>query len=182
MKGLTIMLKIFSTQLTGIIKNITNDEFSIEDAARLLAQSTIGEGHIYICGLQEMAGVAYEATQGIEALPYFKVLSTSDNLSKLSSADRVLLITRYHNDEEAIQLAKQLSNQNIPFVALSTVMDPNQPGLQDLADIHINLHLKRGLVPTETGERIGYPSLLIALYTFHNITLTLRELLEELQE
>lgn len=176
------MLKIFSTQLSGIFKYIADDEYSIEDAARLLAQSTVGDGHIFVCGLQEMQGIIYEATEGIEALPYFKALPDTKALNTLTSTDRVLLITRYHDDKEAIEIANSLYELQIPFVALSTIKDTAQAGLQDLADVHIDLKLKRGLVPTETGERMGFPSLLTALYAFHGISLTLKELLDELEE
>ena len=103
-------------------------------------------------------------------------------MNTLTSTDRVLLITRYHDDKEAIEIANSLYELQIPFVALSTIKDTAQAGLQDLADVHIDLKLKRGLVPTETGERMGFPSLLTALYAFHGISLTLKELLDELEE
>ncbi|MGM9927011.1 MAG: DUF2529 family protein [Bacillus sp. (in: firmicutes)] len=177
------MLKIFSTQLSGIFKKIADQEYTIEDAARLLAQATVGDGHIYICGMNEMQGVLYEAIEGIEALPYFQQLPpTAEAFSQLSTADRVIIITRYHNDQEAIDLAQRLYDQHIPFVALSTIQDEAQDGIQALADVHLDLHVKRGLVPTETGERTGFPSLLVALYAFHGISLTLKELLDELED
>ena len=63
------MLKMFSTQLTGLFKSIMEkEEFNIEDAARLLTQAAVGEGTIYIYGFGEMEGVTNEALQGIEPL------------------------------------------------------------------------------------------------------------------
>ncbi len=171
------MLKIFSTQLSGLFKNISQDEFALEDAARLLAQAVIGDGHIYIHGFKEMKGVVSEALEGIDAIANCKVMP---NIEQISSVDRVLLFTRNSDDPEAITLAKQLEELNVPFVGVSTVHDDMKTGLQDLAHIHINLNVKRGLVPTDTGERVGFPSLLVALFAYHGIQLTLSELLDEI--
>lgn len=68
------MLKMFSTQLTGLFNRIQDkEEFSIEDGARLLAQAAVGDGSIYICGLKEMAAVEAEATEGAEPWSLQKV-------------------------------------------------------------------------------------------------------------
>ena len=173
------MLKIFSTQLSGLFKNISQDEFALEDAARLLAQAVIGDGHIYIHGFKEMKGIVSEALEGIDAIANCKVMP---NIEQISSVDRVLLFTRNSDDPEAITLAKQLEDLNVPFVGVSTVHDEMKTGLHDLAHIHINLNVKRGLVPTDTGERVGFPSLLVALFAYHGIQLTLSELLDEIAD
>lgn len=53
------MLKMFSTQLTGLFNRLQEKEdFSIEDGARLLAQAAAGEGTVYIFGIKEMQAVA----------------------------------------------------------------------------------------------------------------------------
>lgn len=181
-KGVFTLLKIFSTQLTGVFKNISNDEFYMEDAARLLAQAVVGDGSIYIHGFQEMQGITNQAIDGIEPMPNCKPLPIDNTFDYVSAVDRVLIISRYSDDQEAIKLAEDLYKENIPFVAISTILDDQKEGIHTLADVHINLRQKRGLVPTETGERVGFPSLLTALYAFHGIQLTLNELLEELQE
>lgn len=174
------MLKIFTTQLNGVFNTIAKDEFSIEDAARLLAQAVIGDGHIYIHGFQEMQGAAHQAMHGIEPMSHCKPLFVDGQLADITEVDRVLLFSRYNDDSEAVKLAEEFSNMNVPFVAISTITDPDIKGIQHFADIHINLQLKRGLVPTDTGKRIGFPSLLVALYTFEIINLTLKEVLEDL--
>ncbi|MGM9925866.1 MAG: DUF2529 family protein [Bacillus sp. (in: firmicutes)] len=176
------MLKIFNTQLNGLFKGISEQEFPIEDAARLLAQAAIGDGNIYIHGFKEMQGILPQALEGLEAIPNGKPLFQDKQQMALSPVDRVLIASRYSHDSEAVSLAKQLQEEQIPFIALSTITDEQQEGIHDLADIHINLNVKRGLIPTETGERIGYPSLLVALYAIYAITLTLIDVMEELQE
>lgn len=173
------MLKIFSTQLSGLFKTISQDEYAIEDAARLLAQAVIGDGHIYIHGFKEMNGVVSEALEGADALSNCKAMP---DIEQITSVDRVLLFTRNSDDPEAMALAQQLEELNVPFVGVSTVHDEMKTGLHDLAHIHINLNVKRGLVPTDTGERVGFPSLLVALFTYHGIQLTLSELLDEIEE
>ncbi|WP_019243234.1 MULTISPECIES: DUF2529 family protein [Bacillus] len=175
------MLKIFSTQLSGIFKTISEDEFSIEDAARLLAQAIIGDGSIYIHGFDEMKGIYSQASEGIEQIPNCKPLLNNGEIAPITDVDRALIISRFSHDVRAIELAGELQKSNVSFVALSTIQDEQLPGLHQLADVHIHLPLKRGLVPTETGERAGFPTLLIALYAFHGISLTLQELLDELQ-
>ncbi|MGN1400491.1 MAG: DUF2529 domain-containing protein [Bacillus sp. (in: firmicutes)] len=175
------MSRIFSTQLTAIFNRISKDEFVIEDAARLLAQAAVGDGHIYIKGFGEMQGVALQATEGPELLHSCQTFPLSEPLSGVSSMDRVLICSKYSNDVEAVEWAKELVKADIPFVAISTVQDEEEAGLDKLADIHIDLGLKRGLVPTETGDRIGYPSLMAALFAYHCIYLSMQELLEEIQ-
>lgn len=175
------MLKIFTTQLNGIFKSISDDEFTIEDAARLLAQAAISDGSIYIHGFNDMQGVLSQAIESEEAMPHCKPLYVNNQLATLSPVDRVILVSRHSHDAEALQLAQQLADEYIPFIALSSVVNTEIEGLQDMADVHIDLKLKRGLIPTETGERVGFPSLLIALYGLYAINLTLTELLEELE-
>ena len=173
------MQKIFSTQLTGIFNNINKEEFDIEDAARLLAQALVGEGSIYIVGFEEMAGIIEQALNGREVFPSCKPLL---NTEEVTTIDRVLLFSRTNHHPESLALAKKLEEKAIPFVSVATSQEGEEAGLDDFSHVHINLKLKRGLVPTDKGERIGYPSLLIALYVLHLIQFTLIELIEEYNE
>lgn len=181
MKGrLNSVLKMFSTQLNSLFQKIMNDEaFNIEDAARLLAQAAISDGTIYIQGFDEMMGVSNEAINGIEPLIKAKKFHSD---AKLTYKDRFLLFSRYSDDKEAIQLAQRLKQEKIPFVAVSTIVETTAESLDALADIHINLRVQRGLIPDESGNRTGYPSLLVALFTYFGIKLTLEEILQEYEE
>jgi len=177
------VLKIFTTQLIGRLKKIEDSaEFSLEDAARLLAQALVGEGHIYLYGDKEMKGVYHEASQGQEPLAKLKEL-TPESVHELHPADRVIVFTRYANDEEALKIGHALAEKDIPFVAVSShALQPNPAADKDLstiADVFIPLHVEKGLVPTETGGRTGYPHLICALYVYHNIKLLIDEILEE---
>lgn len=116
------MLKMFTTQLTGLFKRLEEkEEFSLEDGARLLAQAPVGDGAIYILGTKEMKAVEFEALDGAEPPKWARAL-TLDGVSGLSDADRVLMFARTSVDEEAVMVAGQLLEKGIPFVAVSTVM------------------------------------------------------------
>lgn len=48
-----------------------------------------------------------------------------------------------------------------------------------MADVHIDLRLKKGLLPDELGNRVGYPTSLVALYIYFGLKFTIEEILEE---
>jgi uncharacterized phosphosugar-binding protein len=172
------MIKMFTTQLSGLFNRIADkEEFSIEDGARLLAQASVGEGNIYIKGFQEMESITLEALYGQEPLNTAKALDNSDTLTE---ADRVLLVTRFSNDEEPLALAKQLIDKGIPFTAVSGVAAGEGESLAELADIHIDTRLVKGMLPgEELGERVGFPSSIAALYIYHLLKFSLEEMLQE---
>ncbi|OIK16085.1 hypothetical protein BIV60_06360 [Bacillus sp. MUM 116] len=173
------MLKMFTTQLTGLFKRIDEkEEFSFEDGARLLAQAPVGDGTIYLAGFREMKAVEFEALEGAEPFKVAKVLS---DLSLLTEADRVLIFTRTSVDSEAVSLAYELQEKGIPFVAVSSVGDEAGP-LVELADVHIDLRLKKGLLPDEFGGRYGYPSSMAGLFVYFGLKFTIEEILGEYEE
>ncbi|MDQ0214170.1 putative phosphosugar-binding protein [Oikeobacillus pervagus] len=171
------MLKMFTTQLIGLLQRIQNrEQYSIEDGARLLAQALAGEGNIYIHGIDEMEGITLEALNGSEPFERGKALR---DLSVLNSIDRVLLVSRYSTDEKALLLAEQLIDKNIPFAAISTSIENDAPSLATLADVHIDLGLSKGLIPNDEGERVGYPASIAALYVYFALKLAMDEILED---
>ncbi|MDP4084230.1 MAG: DUF2529 domain-containing protein [Bacillota bacterium] len=174
------MLKIFSTQLTGLFKKILeNEEFSLEDGARLLAQAPIGDGIIYIFGTKEMKAVEVEALEGAEPLKGAKALNKAQ-FEELTEADRVLLISRHSTDDEAKELASNLWDKGIPFVSISTIEDEDaESPLTDSADVHIDLRLTKGLLPDEFGNRFGFPHSMAALFVYYGLKFEIDEMLSE---
>jgi uncharacterized phosphosugar-binding protein len=172
------MLKMFSTQLTGLFNRLQEkEEFSMEDAARLLAQAAAGQGTIYIFGTKEMQAIGHEAVYGEEPLQAAAVLTEE---AELKAADRVMIISRYTDDEEAVHIARNLREKGIPFVAISTIRGENDGvGLHNLADVHIDLRIKKGLLPDESGNRVGFPTSIAALYVYFGLKFTIEEILEE---
>jgi electron transfer flavoprotein alpha/beta subunit len=171
---------MFTTQLSGLMNRIFDkEEFSIEDGARLLAQAAVGEGNIYICGFGEMEVVAIEALKGKEPLANARILA-ADQLDELTSADRVLLVSRFSTDEDALQLGQQLVEKQIPFVAVSgAVSSDSAKDLTTLADVHIDTKVIKSMLPDESGERVGFPATIAALYIYFCLKFTLEEMLNE---
>lgn len=204
------MLKMFSTQLTHLFKKIQEqNEFAIEDGARLLAQSAVSDGVVFIRGFREMSAVESEAFDGAE--PFSKAVKKMSNLAEVTPADRVILFSRFSNDAGAVYVAKNLAAQGIPFVAVCTVVDNedevvaevsdneifgvgvqaqiasrqgdsgDSADLADFADVLIDLQLKKGLLPDETGNRVGYPGAMAGLFVYHALKFTLDEILADFE-
>ncbi|WP_096156331.1 DUF2529 domain-containing protein [Bacillus sp. FJAT-45066] len=175
------MLKIFMTQLSGVFKKIASDEeFGLEDGARVLAQAVVGDGHVYVAGFAEMKAVVAEAVYGAEPLIGAREL---EDVTALKDVDRVLIVSRSSTDVAAVELAKQLQARGIGAVGISTVPKRvDGESLTDLVDNHIDLQLYQGLIPDEDGSRFGYPSSLVALFAYHGLAFTVREIVRELEE
>ncbi|WP_042354393.1 DUF2529 domain-containing protein [Bacillus rubiinfantis] len=172
------MLKMFVTQLTGLFKKLSeNEEFTFEDGARLLAQAPVGDGTMYVYGVGEMKAVEFEALEGAEPLKRAQRLNPAV-LESLSEADRVVIFSRFACDEQAIEVARTLKMKQIPFVTVATVSDETDE-LPALADVHIDLGLKKALLPDEMGGRVGYPSGMAALFVYYGLKLTIDEILVE---
>lgn len=107
------MLKIFSTQLSGYFSRVSQkEEMNIEDSARLLAQALVGEGFIYLHGTNEMDGIVAEALFGAEPMKHAKRLFENGKEVEVTSADRVLLISRFSTDEEVVAIAKNFKQMD----------------------------------------------------------------------
>ena len=178
------MLKMFSTQLSGLFKRLQEkEEFSIEDGARLLAQAAAGEGIIYLYGAGEMGAIPLEAIHGVEPLKGATLLQL-EQASEVTSADRVLIVTRHSNDREAVELAQKLSNSGHSFVGVSTAV-PNEggsPGLDTLADVHIDLKITKGMLPDDFGNRFGQPTSMAALFIYYGLKFTIDEIMAEYED
>ncbi|TDL32959.1 DUF2529 family protein [Jeotgalibacillus sp. S-D1] len=171
------MLKMFTTQLTGLFSRVhSKEELAIEDAARLLAQAAVGDGKIYIKGFDEMHGIVSEALFGEETMKDAHELTDSQ---MADSADRVLLITRRSTDEAAIALAKQLNEKDVPFAVICGTVKDAEEDVVSMAEVSLNTQVVKGLLPDESGARFGFPSLMAALYLYHGVKFTLDEMVEE---
>lgn len=174
------MLKMFSTQLTGVFNRILEkEELLIEDSARLLAQAAIGNGQIYIFATKEMKAVAYEATESQEPINNISIWTNEKQIHDIAETDRFLIITRYSTDKEALEMGNLLSKRGIPFTAISTDRAESKESLTDLADVHIDLKLSKGLLPDDIGNRYGYPASIAALFVYYGIKFTMEEILAE---
>jgi hypothetical protein len=176
-----MMIKMFTTQLSGLFKRISEkQEFEIEDAARLLAQAAVGQGSIYIKAFGEMEAVTAEALYGAEPLPSVKKF---DESAVLTEADRVLVVTRLSSDEEAVGFAERLAADGVSFVGISGVTAESDGGLDTLADFHLDTKVIKGILPgEEIGERVCMPTSMAALYIYFALGFVIREMLEEYED
>ncbi|MBH0156382.1 DUF2529 family protein [Fictibacillus sp. 5RED26] len=183
------MLKIFSTQVAGLLKSISDkEEQSIEEASRLLAQSVLSEGTVYFKGFDEMEAVVSEALFGenkFRAGANFSDVALSD----LLPVDSVVVASRFLDDEEAVSLCSELRKNvdcNVILIGgrrKDAEMDVNvNVNVEELADIVIDTKAVRGLVPLDDGSRLGFPSGLTALFAYYALFLTTEEILEEYDE
>jgi hypothetical protein len=171
--------KMFTTQLLGLMKKML-DEDVMEDAARLLSQALIGDGNVYVYGKDEMVAVAAEALYGKEKLENIQPLFQEKKLAQLDPADRVLLISRNSQDAEMMKLVEKISENGILMVGITAEsIESHEKQWTDWVDIHLDLKLSGSLVPTDTGERIGYPASLLALFTYFCLHLLIVEFLNE---
>ncbi|WP_459502016.1 DUF2529 domain-containing protein [Bacillus sp. C1] len=173
------MLKIFSTQLSGYFTRISQkEEMNIEDSARLLAQALIGDGIVYLHGTNEMEGVVSEALYGEEPLKQAMRLIESGNQAGVTSADRVLLISRFSTDKEIVSIAKKLQAEGQSIVGISAVQEGVE-SLEQYTDVHIDTKLLKGLIPDDEGNRYGFPSLILSLFAYHGLKFTIDEMINE---
>lgn len=171
---------MFTTQLQGLFQRIQEGQMeAMEDGARLLAQAAIADHTIYVYGTDEMDAVVCEAIKGVESLSHAAALHSDGSMEQLTGMDRVLLVSRYSTDTEALQLAKQLSEKGISFVAVSSHLESSKESIVDLADVHIDLQLKKGLLPNDDGGRSGYPFSMAALFVYYGLKFTIEEMLVE---
>ncbi|MFJ5964276.1 DUF2529 domain-containing protein [Bacillus sp. NPDC093026] len=174
------MLKIFTTQLSGIFSRIGEKEAeSIEDGARLLAQAVVSGHSVYFYGKHELAAVAIEASESKEPFPSCNVLPHDQKeRASLHAGDRVLLFYSDPEDEEIKSLVKELYAQGTPIVGVGPAQtEPST--IEEHCDVHIDFQLKKPLVPAEDGTRFGYPALMTCLYVYHALSFTVKEIIEE---
>ncbi len=97
---------------------------------------------------------------------------------EVTSADRVLLISRFSTDEEVVAIAKKLQADGHSIVGISAIQEGTE-SLEQYTDVHIDTKLLKGLIPDDEGNRYGFPSLMIALFAYHGIKFTIDEMLNE---
>lgn len=168
-------MKMLTTQLSGLLQRISvSEEENIEETARLLAQAAAREGRIFFATFGEMKSISVNAQFAVEPFPSMQAWSPE---IELTSADRVWIITRSCYDEEALILAKRLSDEFIPFSALATEGRDENNILADLAYTYISIKITKGLLPAEDGTRIVLPHALGGLFIYEAVKMKLNEML-----
>ncbi|HSJ37413.1 MAG TPA: DUF2529 family protein [Planococcus sp. (in: firmicutes)] len=161
-------MKILTTQLTALFQRIAQQEETIQDIARLLAQAAVGEGTIYLAAFGEMKAVAIAALEGTEPLSSLREWKPE---SYLTSADRVFILAK---KDEGDELAGRLSDAAIPFAMLSA-----ESKQSDLPEVMLSLGIDGGILPAESGGVNVVPHAMAALYVYHSIKGMIDEMLNE---
>ena len=179
------MLKIFSTQVAGLLKSISDkEEQSLEEASRLLAQTVLSEGTVYFKGFGEMEAVVSEALYGENKFRAGANFS-DELLSELLPVDSVVVASRFLDDEKAVALCSEVRKNvgcNVILIGGRRKEAEIDVNFDDLADIVIDTKAVRGLVPLDDGSRLGFPSGLTALFVYYALFLTTEEILDEYEE
>lgn len=167
-------MKMLTTQLSGLLDRIAkNNEEAIEETARLLAQATVGEGRVIIAGFDELTVV--ETVAAMSEKPFLGAIPYNSALT-IGHADRVWIFTRSVNDSNALELARSLAKEFIPFAVVAPEKEDDQE-LADLAMTYISTGLLRGLLPGEDGERIVEPHALANLFIYEAVKIAYDEML-----
>jgi hypothetical protein len=177
------MLKIFSTQITGLLNVIQDkEEQQIEEGSRLLAQTVLSDGTVYFYGFDEMEAVVCEALLGENKFPNGKRF-TEESWSELLSVDTVVVVTRYQHDKEALDFCRQIKEKTSCHVVFAAGYKKDEAPIDlHLIDCILDTKSVRGLIPQEDGSRIGFPSALCALFVYYSLYLTTAEILEEYED
>lgn len=173
------MSKILATQLNGLFQKIVqNEEEAIEETSRLLAQASVGEGNVYFACFGELQAVELHALYNEN--PFEKLVQWSPEI-EITDADRVLILTKSCKDEEALELARKLNEEFIPFAAIASEVSSDENELSNLAYTYVSMHVRGGLIPhpTKLGERVVVPHLLAALFIYEAIKLNYDEMLDD---
>lgn len=175
-------LKILTTQLTGLLQRISqSEEEAIEETARLLAQASVGEGKVYFACFDGMEGVELNALYGAE--PFYRLEKwTPDTV--ISDVDRVCIFTKSSQNEDALALAKQLTEEFIPFAAVASEKADEGNPLSELAYTYVSMKVRGGILPhpTKLGERTLIPHLFAALFVYEAIKLSYDEIVFDDEE
>ncbi|MCG7343885.1 DUF2529 domain-containing protein [Sporosarcina sp. ACRSL] len=171
-------MKILTTQIGGLLQRAgSNNEEAVEETARLLAQATIGEGRVIFAGFDELEAVGLNA---IFAAEPFRGAVRYDDGMEIHSADRVWLFTRSATDVRALQLARMLAEQFIPFAVVAGEKATEDNELADLAYTYMATGVVKGILPGEAiGSRIVQPHVLVALFLYEAVKMAYDEMVSE---
>lgn len=159
---------MLSTQLAGLFQRIAQQDETIEEIARLLAQAAVGEGTIFIAAFGEMKAVTAAALEGTEPLRSAREWKPE---SLLTSEDRVFILAK---KDEGDELAGRLSDAAIPFAMLFA-----ESKHCELPEVFLSLGIEGGILPAEGGGRTVVPHAMAALYVYHIIKLMMDDMLNE---
>ncbi|MCD8510068.1 MAG: DUF2529 domain-containing protein [Bacillus sp. (in: Bacteria)] len=159
-------MKIFQTQLQGLITKLDKQEEVVEEAARMMAQSLVSDGKLWIFAEKEMKGILHQAVEGCDNLPRVEVAGKESSFSPM---DSLLVFSPDRGSEEAQLVAETASENGTQVIGVSSPTTEDDNGWPEKCNFYLSTGIKGGLVPEEDGGRIGEPHLLVALYLYYSL-------------
>ncbi|SER63577.1 DUF2529 family protein [Salisediminibacterium halotolerans] len=177
-------MKIFTTQLQGLLAKNEPDEDTLEDAARIICQAITSDGDLYIWSEGDLAGLSGQALSGSDPLKNCREL-TSDHLPHLSPLDTLILASADRQSPAGKNLVQAANHAGTRLIGITSdaPLDENHGApWTDKADVVLSNGVKQGLIPQDDGSRIGTPHLLAALYLYYPLYFAVTEILEDIDE
>lgn len=168
-------MKIFDTQMKGLIEKLKRYEEEIEDAARVLSQSIVSDGQVFWYGEGEMEGVVSLACSGADR---FDNSLVADENSSFSEMDTFVVASSNISDPSVKSLIEKAIGSDTSVIMIYSFAGTNQA----VGDFSFCTGVNQGLVPMESGQRIGTPHLLVALNLYYQLYFAVMEMLEEHEE
>jgi phosphoheptose isomerase len=169
-------LKIFHTQLTGLTNRLVELTEEIEDAARLIAQSVISDGNIYWASDVEMSGVVIQACSAEDRIIGSQPIHEG-KIADFSAMDTLVIASASMSDTSLLTLIDKAKKAGATVIAISS--NPYTESVVTAVDFTLPTGVAHGLVPLESGKRIGSPHLLMGLYIYYHLFFAVTEILEE---
>ncbi|WP_170008385.1 DUF2529 family protein [Bacillus fonticola] len=168
------MLKMYTTQLAGLLQRVSKQEETLEEGARLLAQAAAGEGTMYVKPFGNMSSLSVDHLPG----QHPAIVPLRDD-TQLSATDRIVLLTDDHNDPTFYTLCQTLATDFLPYFVVSIGELSNIA--TEKASVHLTVPMQKGLIPKEDGSRVGYPVEIVGRFVIEAVSLLLEELLEDIE-
>ncbi|QKS72785.1 DUF2529 family protein [Paenalkalicoccus suaedae] len=163
-------MKIFDTQLKGLLQKLDQFEEDFEDASRMLAQSILGDGAVYWYTEEELDGIFLQTQMGTDAI------TKSARIEECTEAhpiDTALFFAKSGESEELRAALEKVAGMT------TIVFAPKAGAATEGASFVIETGVTRGLIPMEDGSRVGEPHLLMALQAYYRLYFLVTEILEE---
>ncbi|NJP37361.1 DUF2529 family protein [Alkalicoccus luteus] len=165
------MKKMFDTQVSGLLNKLELLEEDVEDAARMTAQSLIGDGHLYVASSADLGGIVSQAVHGADAVTGAERFEAETQLTDL---DTVWVFTSSRT--ETLEAETRAAEAGAVLVTASPEAVEEADSIRSFS---LPTGVTRPLLPTESGARTGEPHLLVSLHLYYMLYFQLQEIMEE---
>lgn len=173
------ILKIFHTQLTSLTNRLDGLTEEIEDAARRIAQTIISDGRLYWASDIDMSGVVIQACSGEDRIKDSQPI-LDEKMVDFSAMDTLVIASSSMSDSFLLSLIDKAKSNGATVIVISST--PQDESFMTTVDFILPTGVVHGLVPLESGKRIGSPHLLMGVYIYYHLFFAVTDILEEHEE